>query len=171
MSHIDEIVQEARSFIGQQEIPPNLGFKNPDFDKKMKAVGFYRGASWCGFFVMLVLFDVYKDQPEILKYLKKYASPSTHQMWANFRASKEVITGQVPKLGAVVIWQEGSGSNGHTGIVVSVDADGKHFTSVEGNTSLQGSREGLAVGENRHTLGLPHNEHGLNLLGFCYMTA
>jgi len=169
MSYIDKIVQIAQSYKGQEEIQPNLGFKDPIFWNKMKEVGFYRGASWCGFFVMLVLFEAYADEPNVLKYLKKYCSASTHEMWANFRASKEVITGQIPKLGAVAVWEEGSGTNGHTGIVISVNPDGKHFTSMEGNTNGAGGREGFRVWENTHTLGLPHSENGLNLLGFAYL--
>jgi len=169
MSHIDEIIKQAKSYIGQEEIPPNLGFKDAAFQKKMLAVGFYRSASWCAFFVMVVLFGAYADAPIILAYLKKYCSPSTHTMWLNFKASKEVITGTLPRLGAVAIWQEGDGTNGHTGIVIDVDADGKHFTSIEGNTNGAGGREGYRVWANVHTLGLPHSLHNLNLLGFAYM--
>lgn len=169
MGHIDEVVQEAKSYLGQEEIQPNLGFKDADFNAKMDAVGFYRGASWCGFFVMLVMKEVYQDAPEIWSYLHKYLSPATHQMWLNFRASKEIITGQVPKVGAVVIWQEGDTGSGHTGIVTSVDPDGKHFVSIEGNTNGQGGREGFRVWNNLHILGQPHSEKGLNILGFGYM--
>lgn len=167
MGHIDEIVQEAKSYLGQQEIQPNLGFKDPAFAAKMNAVGFYRSASWCGFFVMVVLFGVYVDAPTMLAYLKRYCSPSTHTMWANFRASKEVITGQVPKLGAVAIWQEGDGTNGHTGIVVAVN--GNEFTCAEGNSNSDGSRNGYEVAENTHIVGKPHSINRLNLLGFAYM--
>ncbi len=171
MSHIDKIIQVAKGYIGQEEIQPNLGFKDVSFDAKMKAVGFYRGASWCAFFVRLVLNETYADVPVILTCLLKYASPSTHEMWANFRASKEIITGQIPKLGSVVVWQEGSGTNGHTGIVVSVSEDGKTFISVEGNANGNGGREGYRVWSNNHTIGLPHSENGLNILGFGYMPA
>lgn len=168
MGHIDEIIQEAKSYVGQEEIQPNLGFKNPVFNKKMFDVGFYKGGSWCGFFVMLVMKEVYLDSPAIYSYLKKYLSASTHQMWLNFRASKEIITGQVPKLGAVAIWQDGDTTIGHTGIVVSIDQDGKNFSTIEGNSNSNGSRNGYEVAMNTHTLGLPHSS-GLNLLGFGYM--
>jgi hypothetical protein len=169
MSHIDSIVSTAKAYKGQEEIQPNLGFKDPSFNSKMNAVGFYRTASWCGFFVMMVIFGVYTDVPVILAYLKKYLSPSTHTMWANMRASKEIITGQTPKLGAIAIWEEGDGTNGHTGIVIDVNPDGKHFTTSEGNSNSDGSRNGYEVAENTHTLGLPHSVNGLNLLGFGYM--
>ena len=169
MDHIDKIVLAAKSYLGQEEITPNLGFKDYSFNAKMNAVGFYKGASWCGFFVMLVMHEVYSDDPEAWAYLHKYLSASTHTMWLNFKASKEIVTGQVPKIGAVVIWQEGNGTSGHTGIVTAVDADGKHFVSVEGNTDGNGGRNGYRVWNNLHLIGQPHSEKGLNLLGFGYM--
>jgi len=171
MSHIDLIVKTAQKYIGQEEIQPNLGFKDPLFQQKMNAVGFYRSASWCGFFVILVLKEVYSDAPEIWKYLKKYLSPSTHETWVKCKASKEIATGQTPKIGAIAIWQEGDTGNGHMELVISVASDSKHFSSDGGNTAKNGSRNGYIVGENSHVIGLPHSEKGLNLSGFCYMPA
>lgn len=169
MTHIDKIMQQAKVYKGQQEVQPNLSFKDPLFLKKMLAVGFYRTASWCGFYVMLVLFDVYKDAPSLLSALKNACSASTQTMWENFKASKSIITGQIPKLGAVAVWEEGNGTNGHTGVVIELNADGKHFTCSEGNSNSDGSRNGYEVAENTHVIGLPHSIKGLNLLGFAYM--
>ena len=169
MSYTDSVVHDAQLYVGQLEKQPNLGFQDPDFAKKMDAVGFYSGASWCGFFVMMVLFETYADNPAVLAYLKQYCSPSTLTMWRNFRASPQVITGQIPKLGAVAIWQEGDGTSGHTGIVVDISADGTQYTTVEGNSNSNGSRNGFEVAQNKHTLGQPHSQFGLNLLGFGYM--
>lgn len=168
MGHIDKILAIAKGYIGQEEIQPNLGFKDPVFNAKMIAVGFYRSASWCGFFVMLVLFEAYADALDILKYLKRYCSPSTHQMWLNFKASKEVITGHIPKPGAVCFWAEGDGTNGHVGICNWSDGV-KYFTCDEGNTNGAGGREGYRVWENKHQVDLPHSEKGLNYLGCAYM--
>jgi hypothetical protein len=172
MSNLDTVVTTAKSFAGQQEIQPNLGFKDniphtPPFSVLMNNAGFYKGASWCGFFVIVVMEIVYKPQPVIWAYLSKYLSPGTQAMWAAFKASKEIHTSQVPQLGSVAVWEEGSGTNGHTGIVI--DADGKHFTTAEGNSNSDGSRNGYEVAINTHTLGLPHSVNGLNLLGFGWM--
>jgi hypothetical protein len=60
------------------------------------------------------------------------------------------------------ILDEGHG-NGHTGIVESVDADGRLHT-IEGNSNTDGSRDGYAVvrQSKRHI-------HDANLVGFvCY---
>lgn len=169
MGHIDKILTIAKGWIGSEEIQPNLGFKDATLQAKMNKVGFFKGASWCGFFVEVVLFDAYADAPLILAYLHKYLSPGTQTMWHNFKASKEIITGQLPKVGAVVIWEEGDTTNGHTGIVSWVSEDGKHFKSIEGNTNGAGGREGYRVWENTHVTGLPHSLSGLNYLGCGYM--
>lgn len=172
MGNIEKIINTAKLYIGQEEIQPNLGFKDPVFNSKMNSVGFYRSASWCAFFVMLVMKEIYQ-YTDIWKYLKSMLSPSTHTMWVNFYNNKNEIakftTSQVPKPGSIVIWQEGNGTNGHTGIVVSVDPGGNNFTSIEGNSNHDGSRNGYMVAQNTHILGLPHNIHGLNILGFVYM--
>lgn len=54
----------------------------------------------------------------------------------------------VPVVGSVMIWQKGSTSAGHCGIVVGLDADDKdHVYTVEGNTGPQDvvNREGDGV--------------------------
>lgn len=168
MSYIDKIVSITKSYKGEEEKQPNLGFKSPIIDKDMRAIGFYNGASWCGFAVMLTLFKAYADNPKWLRLLKRYCSASTHLMWINFKASPEFITGQIPKVGAIAIWQDGNGTNGHTGIVIST-TDSKHFVSSEGNSNSDGSRNGYEWSENAHIAGLPHKDNGLNLLGFVYL--
>lgn len=169
MGYIDKIIVSAKSYLGQEEIQPNLGFKDSILDSKMRKQGFYRGASWCGFFIKVVMNDVY-EYTEYWKQLSHLLSASTHEMWINFTNSKYIFfTSKIPKIGSIVIWQEGDGTNGHTGIVTSVSDDGNHFTSIEGNSNNDGSINGYMVAENKHTLGLPHNIHGLNILGFIYM--
>lgn len=177
MSHIDKIITACAVYKGEEEISPNLGFKNNlkdvignviDFAAKMKAIGFYRTASWCGFYVMLVLFEVYADSPVILKYLKKYCSASTHEMWLNFKASHEVITGHIPKPGAVCFWCEGDGTNGHVGLCITSDGV-RRFTCSEGNSNTDGSRNGDEVAVNAHDTEKPHSINGLNYLGCAYM--
>lgn len=51
---MNKIVEVAKSYVGQEEISGNMGFKDFDFNKQMKAVGFYLGAPWCAFFAKLV---------------------------------------------------------------------------------------------------------------------
>lgn len=168
MSHIDQIIADAHSYKGQEEIQPNVSFKDPGFLKKMLAVGFYKGASWCAFFVMLVLFQVYADVPLTLALLKKYCSASTQTMWANFKASKEFVTGMIPKVGAIAIYKDRKGKGGHTGLVIAVNPDLIHYELSEGNSNTGGSANGFEVAENLHSTETPLNSE-LELLGFVYM--
>jgi hypothetical protein len=175
--YVSKILALCSVYKGEKEISPNLGFQNNlkdslgrviDFAKKMVAVGFYRTASWCGFYVMCVLFDAYADNPTVLALLKKYCSASTHEMWTNFKASKEFKTGLIPRPGALVFWVEGNGTNGHVGICLTCDGTSS-FTSSEGNSNTDGSRNGDEVAENHHTTNKPHSVNGLNYLGCVYM--
>lgn len=170
MTLIDNITGNARRWVGEQEIQPNLGFKDPVFSAKMFAAGFYKGASWCAFFCIVVLFDAYAGT-KWLPLLKKYCSGSTHQMWVNFKNSKEFITGQIPKPGCLVFWVEyGDPAQGHVGVCTNVE-DNVTFDSVEGNTNSDGSRNGFEVFEHvRHkTNVVPHRS--LVFLGCVYMPA
>lgn len=166
MSYIDKIVSTARSFIGQEEIPQNQGFKDASFNAFMNDAGFYKGASWCGFFDIVVLTIVYSGS-HWLPILKKHLSPGTILMWENFVGSKEFKTGQVPKVGAIVIWSEPNGRSGHTGLVMTVND--MNFTSVEGNTNSNGSSNGNAVCEHSHLATLTKDKTKRYILGFVYM--
>jgi hypothetical protein len=171
MSVEDTIVSIARGYIGQQEVQPNQSFKDPVFLKKMLGVGWYRTASWCSFFAKLVWKEAYTKLGSLTNasLVNRYASGSSRETWNNFRASKEFKTSTtVPKVGAIVIWQEGDSlTNGHVGIVTAVN--GNTFSSVEGNTNADGSRNGYEVAEHTtHKVGLPHSVNGLNVLGFVY---
>ncbi len=44
---------------------------------------------------------------------------------------------ETPKLGSLMIWQHGSSSSGHVGIVVCVESSGEYVWTVEGNTGPQ----------------------------------
>jgi hypothetical protein len=164
----NEIVQIARSYVGQRELPNNSGFKDPSFLKKMQAVGFYPGASWCCFFFKLVWMEGYEDSPAMQKLINRYANGSTRETYKNFKASPEFKVRDYPVVGAGVIWQHGSGTTGHAGVVTQLIST-TGFKSVEGNTNSTGGREGIEVYEQPlRKLGQPHTETGLNILGFIH---
>lgn len=164
MGYRDQLITTAKQYIGQEEIQPNLGFKDPTFAAKMNKVGFYKGASWCGFFDMVVVLDVYKDS-KWLPLLKKHMSASTQTMYANFLKSPEFHVSKEFKSGCIVIWQHGDTDNGHTGIG-DTDTDA-NFTSIEGNTNNNGSSNGFEVCENRHTYNF--GPAGFHLKGFIWL--
>lgn len=167
MTIADKIVSIARGYIGQQELPGNSGFKDAEFLKKMKAIGWYPGASWCCFFYKLVWMEAYADEPDVLKLVKKYHNGSCHETYHNYRASPEFKVRDYPVLGAGVLFQHGKGPSGHAGVVPEIIGS-YSFHSVEGNTNSTGGREGIEVYEQpNRRLHLPFS-NGLNILGFVH---
>lgn len=160
------IARTASSFVGQEEITGNLGFKDDQFQKMMEAVGWKRGEAWCAYFAELVWKLAYANHQDVNQELDGLFSGSTVQTWKNFSAS-EWATDQIPELGSVAIWQKFKNGeaqwSGHAGIVV--DIEDNRFSSVEGNTNDQGGREGYIVAR-KDRLYRFNTESGLRLLGF-----
>ena len=160
MSKISDI---AKSYLGQKEISVNKGFVNKEFDKKMRSIGFYTGAPWCGFFPLLV----YSEAKQSVKLLSASSKRIIEKATAagNWHAE--------PVEGAVVVWASFKNgkrlSTGHIGIVTEVK-DAVNYTTVEGNTTDKGGREGIMVAlRNRHlTKDKWTVDNGLRLMGFVY---
>jgi hypothetical protein len=53
------IVKIALSYVGQLEYGNNAGYTDPEFETKMKGVGWYKTGAWCGFFQKLVWTEAY----------------------------------------------------------------------------------------------------------------
>ena len=175
MATIPNIVGVAQKYVGMQEIPGNMGFKDADFQKKMEAVGHLKGQAWCAYFAELVWKQAYTtNTPEsaaVLKKLDKLFSASATATFKNFELDGTFKVGQVPMPGAIVIFRHGIGWQGHAGIVTAYANGEKTFASVEGNTNASGGREGIEVALKSRKLGLPLNKNGLNIVGFIYPNA
>jgi hypothetical protein len=167
MSLKDTIVSVARSYIGQEEIKDNQGFKNAEFQVKMTKQGWYKGAPWCAFLAKLIWHDAFsKDDTVGLPKVDEYMNGSALDTYHNFTKSAEFHVSTVPEVGAVVIWKEGNGPSGHAGVVISVDKG--TFQTVEGNTNTDGSREGYIAAIKTRKLGQLFQAKGLNLVGFVH---
>jgi hypothetical protein len=153
------IIEVAKSYIGQEEKIKNSGFKNSWFEKLMRAVGFYTGAPWCAFFAKLVWKEAGVDHSLI--------SGSVHKTMMN--ATKAGNWHVKPVDGALAIWilfKNGKPTkNGHIGVIVYGGVE--VFKTVEGNTSKKGSREGEIVGGNIHLFNW-REKNGLRLIGFIH---
>ena len=153
------IIEVAKSFIGQEEKIKNSGFKNGWFEKLMRAVGFYTGAPWCAFFAKLVWKESGVDHSLI--------SGSVYDTMMN--ATKAGNWHTEPVEGALGVWIlvkfRKPTKNGHIGIVVKIG--NKYFETIEGNTSKEGSREGTIVDKNNHVYNWT-NPNGLRLMGFIH---
>ncbi len=155
----NKIVEIARAYIGQEEKIRNSGFKNRWFERLMRAVGFYKGAPWCAFFVKLVWKEARVDHSLI--------SGSVRQTMLN--ATKAGNWHTYPVKGCIVIWilhKNGKPTKkGHTGIYSHWDNSMMH--TIEGNTSKAGSREGTTVLENQRFLNWKE-PNGLRAMGFIH---
>ena len=153
------IIEVAKSYIGQEEKIRNSGFKNSWFEKLMRSVGFYTGAPWCAFFAKLVWKGSGVDHSLI--------SGSVYRTMMN--ATKAGNWHVKPVDGCLAVWilfKNGKPTKkGHIGVFVFTATN--WFKTVEGNTSKKGSREGTIADENVHTYDWT-NQNGLRLMGFIH---
>lgn len=168
----EKIVSIARSYIGQEEVLGNLGFKDAQFEEKMKEAGWEVGQAWCAYLGESVWRQGYGESHPLYKTISRLFSASALSTYYNFANSKQFKTGSVPYPGALVIWKHGTDPakhTGHLGIVTS--AADTTFLSVEGNTTGDdpNMREGYIVAEKKHNLFAPASPKGLNLVGFVYV--
>ena len=129
-----DALQVAKSQLGVTEEKNNTG---PKVTEYLKAVGLHTGYSWCAAFV----YWCWEQAAENLKVpnpLIKTAGVLNH--W-NLTKGMKV---KVPKAGDIFIIRH-TATNGHTGMVKTVDPIARTYTTVEGNSNNTGSREGTEV--------------------------
>ena len=143
---------------GVREVGKNAG---PDVEKYLHCVGMTKGSPWCAAFVSWCVMT-----SRGLAKPPKWCSGSAVSLFQMSRNSKTCVY-VVPtemeyqaKVKPGYIWsraqdataaaaaRKGSWCQGHTGIVVAVDAIGFH--TIEGNTNAAGSREGDGVYRKLH---------------------
>jgi hypothetical protein len=163
---VEGIVAIARKDLGQLEKKNNGGFEDQQLESEMIAVGWKKGYPWCSFIVELWVIKTFPDRKDELA---KLFSPSAVTTFQNFKNAGYTIS-QTPVVGAIVIWQRYDNGKatwqGHAGIVSQVINQFK-FKSIEGNGSLQGSSEGIAVVELLRKI--TKVKTGLNPLGFIIL--
>ena len=143
---------------GVREVGKNAG---PDVEKYLHCLGMTKGSPWCAAFVSWCVMT-----SRGLAKPPKWCSGSAVSLFQMSRNSKTCVY-VVPtemeyqaKVKPGYIWsraqdataaaaaRKGSWCQGHTGIVVAVDATGFH--TIEGNTNSAGSREGDGVYRKLH---------------------
>ena len=162
----EKIVEVAKSYIGQEEILGNKGFKNKMFHAKMVAMGWLFGHAWCSYFVELVWKEAYKSYTTNYEsILNKLFSGSVMTTWNNFNKSTIFTISNKPTLGALAVYQSiKNKAFGHICIVSNILNNDVFFT-VDGNTDDKGSREGYIVAEKKRKTGVMGS---LKNLGFIY---
>ncbi len=145
------IIDTARKYIGQKEIPPNQGFIDTKFQELMEIVGWEKGFAWCALFAELVWKEAYSQRDSsMISVVDKLFSAGSVQTFVNFRNAKWEIS-DVPQLGALAIWQTFRNGKfewtGHTAIVSEFNVGTKMMKTIDGNTSDRNTREGDLVAE------------------------
>lgn len=165
------IVEKAESFIGKEEKPGNMGFKDSKFDRLMRWVGFRDTHAWCVYFCELVWTLAYKECDERkLPDLKRLFTGGAVRTFRRFKADPNFETGDVPRKGAIAFYQQYRNNKpttmGHAAICTRSGLTYNVHT-IDGNTNDNGSREGVKVAEKARRYNIDQTS-GLVLLGFVY---
>ncbi len=167
---IQNIVSVSMAHVNQQETKNNSGFKDPNFEKKMKWVGWLKGHPWCSYFVELVYKEANiktSNSKEIEALLDSLFSGSVAKTFNNFKTfiaknNKFFKISNTPKKGSIVIWRSKTNPLfGHTAVIVDVKSNNE-FVTVEGNTNDEGGREGYEVAVRKRNM----SGNGYKLVGF-----
>jgi hypothetical protein len=160
---VDELIDYATAFIGEQEKPGNSGFKNKTFEDLMKSVGWKKGQSWCAFFCKLVYKDFITEEKFNL------FSPAALSTLHNFYQDNEKCKTMEAKRGNMAVWglyDNGVLSwKGHIGIVAGIIGSNT-FQCIEGNSNKYGGSEGKEVCLVNRSLLVTEKKNGLVLQGF-----
>lgn len=162
--------EAAATFIGQEEIPENQGFRDPTFHALMKRVGWYKPLAWCAFFVK-ACFAVCSDAGVALVNLVSPSAVKTFRAYE--KAGRTYKTEPIP--GDLAVWQKYKNGKptpfGHIGVVAPLPEKVKEsylpFACIEGNTDEAGGREGDQVALKIRSRSFAKKINGLVLLGFC----
>lgn len=135
MSLREKALEIAVTQIGQEEKPRGSNWGEP-VKTYLASVGINFPASWCMAF-MVWCFTKAATDLNVPNSAKK--TGGVLDAWNKAKAKYGITN---PQPGDVFIQDHGHGL-GHTGIVESVAGDTLH--TIEGNTNIDGSREGFAV--------------------------
>lgn len=168
-----EIIHTALSYIGQEEILGNQGFKVEEFEQKIKNSGWLIGQAWCSYFAEAVWKEAYQQwDATMFTRLDTLFSASAVQTYKNFHKAKDFVTSRKFKAGCLVVWQNYRNWKphwtGHIAIGVKSHFKAKKIETIDGNTNDKGGREGYIVANKIRSLDFTTKEKGLVLIGFIH---
>lgn len=163
----ETIIRIAKSYVGFEETPKNSGFKNKDFEHRMRQVGWIKGHAWCSYFGELVWKEAYAKYPELIQRFSECFHGSSTATYRNFETNKLFKTGKTFQPGALMIFRYGVDWRGH--LCIAIQEHTKNIIqTIDGNTNDAGGREGYIVAEKRRPIVAPFKKNGLNFVGFVY---
>lgn len=176
------IVEVAKIFVGEKEIPGNKGFYNKTLHKLMSPF-WGVGDPWCADFMTMVWMQAYAIKygtgtPEndyFLKQIRKLFSPNSQRLFNNFKKSNMFNTGDVPVVGAGYVWAYTNNGkltiHGHTGTSVVSITGSKTIVLKDGTKKTYYSWSGIEGNAKDKVSIMERNttpEKGKMLLGFIY---
>jgi hypothetical protein len=123
--------------LGVRESPGNRN-TGRDVEKYLSSVGLGPGYAWCMAFVYWCF------ENGAITMARKTPLKRTGGVLDQWNARKVNYSVSTAMPGDIFIMNYGKGQ-GHTGMIVSISADGLTAKTIEGNTNDEGSREGYEV--------------------------
>jgi hypothetical protein len=139
----EKVLEIAKGEIGNQEIPLGSNW-GEHVQKYLHSVGIDFPASWCMAFVYWCYSEAAKDLA--LPHISLFRSGGVLNVWNHTPEDHRVL---IPQAGDIFIQDHGGGL-GHTGIIESIEDIYMH--TIEGNTNVNGSREGVEVERKKRLL-------------------
>lgn len=135
------VVENATLDVGVREATGHND--GPVVERYLASVGLHKGLSWCAAFVSYHLSGCGVRNPAT-GWSPAFSGVSA-RIWSPRKAARMPMPGDV-----FTLWYSSLGRVGHVGFVTG--CDGRYITTVEGNTSAPGSREGDGVYARRRQL-------------------
>lgn len=110
------VVSLLHHYLGSDELPPNQGFRNKEFERAMVDVGWRAGMEWCALFSEMIwkkaYESVYGKYPEEFD---KLFSANSQQTYKNFVKAGWAVDAEEPAVGCLVIWKKAAAhsTSGH----------------------------------------------------------
>jgi len=147
----------------------NVGFVDSAFEQMMKSVGWQSSQAWCGYYVKLVLMQLFSFDKE---FLSKNIGGGAMQNLVNVqnlnkKGDKRYIAFTDGKLQVGDVFCGTREKGGHTGIIVQIlDKETNYCETIEGNTNSTKSGEGDKVKKLKRYLIVGKSSAGLTIKGF-----
>lgn len=158
-----KIITLARSYIGEQEISGNAGFKSVRLQNELAKDGWRKGEAWCCYLQEMLWEEAYPQHETLFD---KLFSANCVLTLENFKKAGFPIS-TIPKLGALGIMRkyvEGKPTQSGHALLVTELVSNTEWKSVEGNTNTAQSREGEIIAEQKRSL--MYKPTGLRMEGF-----
>jgi hypothetical protein len=147
----------------------NVGFVDSSFEQMMKSVGWQSSQAWCGYYVKLVLMQLFSfDKIWLSKNIGGSALQNFYNVQnLNKKGDKRYIAFTSGKLQVGDVFCGKRTVGGHTGIIVQIlDEKTNYCETIEGNTNSNKSGEGDKVKKLKRYLNVGKTSSSLTIVGF-----